>query len=168
MPQRENPYYYKNEYYKKWDPYPYRDPYLYPYSKNGKPPYPYPYSTKGKSTKPHSYPPEEKSAKDVGPMPVKVRRAVLIIGLISMFTNAFLVGAPYWRSTLGWYGAARWTNYWAFEGLFLSCIRQGYQALSQCYNLYPIMGVVDGEVGVRSGKDHNIYREYNADICNCN
>ena len=102
---------------------------------------------------------KKSSAKDEGPMKVLVRRAVLLVGLITMILNAFIVGAPYWRTTLMWYGVSRVTGIWSFEGLFLTCVKQGYQGLSQCYNLYPIMGAVDGEVGVRSGKDHNIYRE---------
>ena len=167
MPHTNNRYHYTNGTY-----YRYRDRYLdpYPHSRNGYKSYPesyrYSYSKRDMSSRPHPYlnhhsiQKESEAPKELGPMPVKLRRAVLIIGMIPMFTNAFLVGAPFWRSTMSWYGAARITDYWAFEGLFLSCVRQGYQALSQCYTLYPIMGTVEGEVGVRSGKDYNIYRKY--------
>ena len=105
-------------------------------------------------------PRKKKKSEKNGPMQVRLRRANVVLGLITILGNAFILGAPYWRTTTNWFGVGQVTGYWMFEGLFLICLRQGYQALSQCYNLYPIMGILDGEVGVRSGKDFNIYREY--------
>ncbi|XP_076805472.1 claudin-1-like isoform X1 [Clavelina lepadiformis] len=95
-----------------------------------------------------------------GPASVNLRRAALLLGTPTIFLIAFVVGAPYWKSSAIWGSITTITNIWEFQGIFLQCVKTGAgQGTIQCYQIYTTIGNSGGQ---QSGYDALIYPYLNA------
>nr|XP_004225520.2 claudin-15-like isoform X1 [Ciona intestinalis] len=92
-----------------------------------------------------------------------IRTASTCLAFLSLVMFAFVLGAPYWRTTANWGSVSAITNIWEFEGLFLTCVKSGGgQGTSQCYQMTAFMGAGTTSNGFNSGYVGTIYTYLNA------